>query len=338
VADKSAVEWAALKMVYAVADFGSVEKHEEPDFLLQHHPNSDPFGVEVTQVFRTDSDARMINHPSYISDLLAGADHLHKDDVSEFGVVEVTITAPDGTVKDTGVPAIIRETPSQAEQAASIEAALRKKEARTSDYLQACSHVNLILLDRYDEPYCPDSEYSVGRLITPGMRLALLSTDFREVYLISQSTDGDPVIRPLRMLLLMESFYGFVASLESYDGNLPNSGDHSWIFPAFHLTASSVGLNVSLAGWPEHPEAIFGGSGITTSDDGIRVRDYRDFPIPDPSELPGQALDDIDIVGLTSHFEAFIANHEFVCGMVLPVEEQPELPGLSRRTIKNPEE
>lgn len=42
----------------------------------------------------------MINHPSYISDLLAGANHLHKDDVSEFEVVEVTITVPDGTVKD----------------------------------------------------------------------------------------------------------------------------------------------------------------------------------------------------------------------------------------------
>lgn len=180
--DKPAVEWAALKVVYTVADFQSVKKHEEPDFLLQHHRNSDPFGVEVTQVFRTDSDARMINHPSYISDLLAGADHLHKDDVSEFEVVEVTITAPDGTLKDTEVPAIIRERPSQAEHSASIEAALRKKDARTSDYLQDCAHVNLVMLDRYDEPYGPDSEYSVGQLIPSGMRSALLGTAFRDVY------------------------------------------------------------------------------------------------------------------------------------------------------------
>lgn len=138
------------------------------------------------------------------------------------------------------------------------------------------------------------------------------------------------------MLLLMESFYGFVASLESYDGNLPNSDDHSWVFPAFQLTASSVGLNVSLARWPEHPEAVFGGSGITTTGEGIIVRDYRDHPLPDPSQLPEQALGDIDIVVLMSHYEAFIASHEFVCGVVLPVEEQPELPGLERRGTEDP--
>lgn len=38
-------------MVYAVADFESVEKHEEPDFILQHHQNSDPFGVEGPRFF-----------------------------------------------------------------------------------------------------------------------------------------------------------------------------------------------------------------------------------------------------------------------------------------------
>ena len=206
-----------------------------------------------------------------------------------------------------------------------------RRRRATSNYLQECAHVNLVLLDRYDEPYGPDSEYSVGRLIPPGVRSALLGTAFREVYLITQSTDGDPLIRPLRMLLLMESFYGFVASLESYDGNLPNSDDHTWVFPAFQLTARSVGLNVSLARWPEHPEVVFGGSGIATTDDGIIVRDYRDHQLPDPSQLPQQGLGDIDIAALTSHFEAFTASHEFVCGIFMPVEEHTQLPGLQRR-------
>lgn len=65
----------------------------------------------------------MLNRPTYIAELLAGADHLYKDDISELEVVKATISGPDGAMKEANVPAIFRKAPTHAEHAESIEAA-----------------------------------------------------------------------------------------------------------------------------------------------------------------------------------------------------------------------
>lgn len=130
----------------------------------------------------------------------------------------------------------------------------------------------------------------------------------------------------------MESFYGFVGSLRTFDESLPEGANHSWVFPAFARAAERVGLDVSLAGWPERPEVVFGGSGITIRNSRIIVHDYHDHRLPEPSQLPDLALGGNTMASLASHFETFMESHEFVCGVALPVVEPAKLPGLQRRT------
>ena len=64
-------ERASLRLVYDEEKFALVEHRDEPDFVLQHHGDHLPFGVEVTDLYETESDARAQLHPTYISDLLA---------------------------------------------------------------------------------------------------------------------------------------------------------------------------------------------------------------------------------------------------------------------------
>lgn len=99
-----------------------------------------PFGVEVTEFYDTESDARARNHPTYVSDLLAGGGHMHKDDVSVLSVARVSIQGPDGVVKQTDVSAILRELPTYDDKAKQLAAAIAKKDEDVATYEPAMSH------------------------------------------------------------------------------------------------------------------------------------------------------------------------------------------------------
>ena len=68
-------------MVYDVDRFDTVRESESPDFTLQHRNEQECFGVEATEFYLTDSDARIRNIPGYMSSLFAGGQARHRDDV-----------------------------------------------------------------------------------------------------------------------------------------------------------------------------------------------------------------------------------------------------------------
>src|SRR5688572_23087182 len=110
--DKQQREQAVFHAVYRDEEFDSVVHQDLPDFVVRHRGQESRFGVEITELFEMEADARAYNHPSYIGDLLAGAQPMHKDDLQAFPLSKVKITDKDGNVKDVDVPTIIREAPS----------------------------------------------------------------------------------------------------------------------------------------------------------------------------------------------------------------------------------
>ena len=108
---KRAQETAILEMAYNLADFARVEPRERPDFALSRTVGATAFGVEITQIFPNESHARLNLVSGYHHRLWSGGAHLHKRDVRILQSVTVGITDKDGNVKQTGVPAIITETP-----------------------------------------------------------------------------------------------------------------------------------------------------------------------------------------------------------------------------------
>ncbi|AUD03271.1 hypothetical protein CWM47_16375 [Spirosoma pollinicola] len=65
-------EMAILKMVYDTAHFKSVSNQESPDFVLQHHNLDTGFGVEITELYHSESHARLKNVSWYTDHLLNG--------------------------------------------------------------------------------------------------------------------------------------------------------------------------------------------------------------------------------------------------------------------------
>ena len=57
-------ERAILELVYDVARFDSVRDSESPDFELRYHNEEKYFGVEITEFYLCDSDARIKNIPA----------------------------------------------------------------------------------------------------------------------------------------------------------------------------------------------------------------------------------------------------------------------------------
>ncbi|TXK80677.1 hypothetical protein [Paenibacillus sp. N3.4] len=68
------------------------------------------FGVEVTEYYYNETNARMDNIPCYSSSLLDGGDFLHKSDRKELKVSDITLISNDGT--ENVVKAIASKVPS----------------------------------------------------------------------------------------------------------------------------------------------------------------------------------------------------------------------------------
>lgn len=269
-------ERAILRIVYNETEFDSILQQESPDFVLSRKGHV-PFGVEVTEMFDTEADARALAHPKYISSLLSGAPPMHKDDSKLLPRTEVTIVDPDGKEKASGVPAIMKELPTVEERAESLSQVIEKKQQKHSSYAQGLSHVNLILMDRSDSSWRPSS-LNVGDLLTAELSETLFTTNFREVYFVTTTRDRDRFYLPLRMLLLIAEIHFFAETVPSFADEDFSLDD---IVPAFAALMADQNRPVKLV----HIEgkgsaACLGNTAVRPTVETLEILDQADFPQP----------------------------------------------------------
>lgn len=323
-------EQAALRFVYDEDQFASVDHQDEPDFVLQHHAAQVRFGVEVTDLYETESDARAQLRPRYISELLDGGPHLHRDDVEIFKVGRGQITDSDGTIKGTEIPMIVRPTPQHSEHADALATVVQKKGVRFNHYRTGLSHVNLIVVDRFEVPFGGHPEYSITNLITGGLRTALEETPFREVFVVTTRPDGDRIHRPLRMLLLIESFKLFLGAAASFDGDLTHLAEPDLTKLYLSLMRDRP-LPVTGHDPLQNPVACLGGAGVRfESGKGMVVFDFNDHDLPTLLDRIESPLSGPDHAAFEIHHTRFEAENKVIFGFAPPVLRD-ELPGLRRR-------
>lgn len=211
---KRAQEHGTLEMVYQLDQFQAVVPRERPDFALTVTATDAPFGVEITQLFQSEAQARFNLVHGYAHRLWSGGTHIHKDDVQALRAAKVTITDKDGTVRHEDVRAIFSDTPTQADFCSRLTEIIRSKSGRSYD-LTEFRHCDLVVLDWFSLSFDPDS-YTTDRFFDDDTRAALEEAPFREVLLVircrtQDSTDDRDVwpyrIVPLQQLLAMERMY-----------------------------------------------------------------------------------------------------------------------------------
>jgi len=310
-------ERAILKMVYDVHAYASIDDHERPDFLLRHSVDGPPFGIEVTELFATESDARMRHRADYITRLFAGGAPMHKDDVKTLRVAKVVITTKDGVEKARDVPAIIRRMPTVAEHSRMIADTIRRKDVQAATYDPMHSHVNLVILDRVDS-LVGSGEINTAEWFCKELKSALLETSFREVFWIRTIEHARRVFIPLRMLLLLSEFYLFGDAVVLY-GPTPETLDPESLAELFVGFMQPRGLSVQLIRHGhDQRAAAFGNTAVLLDAEGrVSVLDFADFIVPSPIEASPDSLTGTE--QFASHYRSHVSNNSFVTELMIDV-------------------
>jgi hypothetical protein len=282
-------ETAILEMAYDLSRFHRVTPRERPDFALTHWAGSKPFGVEITQLFVHESQARFNLIPGYAHRLWSGGSHLHKKDVKVLQSVAVEVKDKEGNVRHTDLPAVITESPDVAAFRSGLCEAIRGKAARGYD-LDDFTHLNLVILDWFHLKF-DASEYLTDRFFDDDVRAALRTCPFREVFLVIYNTgharddhSDEPVrpdarIIPLQQLLAIERHYVTAHMIDKEcDGTLRDVAELNRLAIDHVSRVQGYGEPVECEG---RPFLRYRGTLIEVSEQGMQVRDSADYELLD---------------------------------------------------------
>lgn len=94
-----------LTLVYDESEYAEVADSEKPDFLIRHHGEARSFGVEITEFYFYDTDARLRNIQDYVTDIIHHGKFRHKDDTKLLEVVTADVVSAEG--KDKGQATVV---------------------------------------------------------------------------------------------------------------------------------------------------------------------------------------------------------------------------------------
>lgn len=316
--NKQAVEDCLLQLVFDVDDYDFVKARERPDFQLQRSPE-EAFGVEITELFPTQADARSQRIPSYLPDLLAGGEHMHREDVSELKVVTVQITDEHGGVKARDVPAVMQENPAPSLYRDKLRDTIVRKNERAAGYDAGLSFTCLIIMDWFRHKSETDKMVSLNTILGEGGRSALQSSPFREIYLASIDAERNLVYRPLRMICLWESFYMAAAAAENFDDGLLGRLSREQFISVFVHLMRVLGIPCDFSVMEGQPVAMVPGSAARISvEDKIELLNMFDHPQAVALALPSCPISGSLLGKFAKHFRDYMEANEFSCGLSLP--------------------
>jgi hypothetical protein len=149
------MELKAFYSVYGRNKSLEVLPHEKPDILVKIN-NKIRLGVEVTEIYTHEADAKLKNLDGYSLGLINGTKHVHNRDKEHLKVDEATLLDKEGNEKGKFM-AILQEMPGFRDRIKILENAITDKESKINSYLVSCEILDLIILDSSNifYHYCP---------------------------------------------------------------------------------------------------------------------------------------------------------------------------------------
>jgi hypothetical protein len=278
--NKREKERLILGTVYDASRFRQIVQQESPDFVVHHFQIPERFGVEVTELYYSEADARLRNIPGYVTHLANGGRHYHRDDVSALQVVALTITAPDGTIKFQDETAVLRGRPPVEAYVDRLATLIRNKDSKFARYKHGLSHVNLIVFDHETLLSEVPRENIGSYLLTPELKNVLANTQFREVYFVTRVAAAQQVYIPLRMLLLASEAYLINRAFSKFWPDLEFSSlDSELRFAVTCMNRMGIPALISHA-LTDQVEIVLGNSSLTVqSGSHVAIKDHSDLPI-----------------------------------------------------------
>lgn len=311
-------------MVYTKDRIGEIVAGENPDFKIRNNYQQDFFGIEVTELYYSESNARLDNIEGYFGEILDSKRFRHKKDVKDLAVKQFTLQS-DGK-PDQQVEGIMLEHPSISDYVQMVVDIINKKSARIQDYIQGLTHVNLIIHDTGPRLIEIQRSNFYPIFFAPSLRAALRSSGFSEIYFItSLEKNADRwVYIPLKMLLFVSQLYMFDGALQRYypQLNIGTPKEELLLFASYLYHIGTSGIYISDT--PDEFEVICGKYGVILNDDKeVVIRDHSDYPlsniaIPFNNKLKKAFIDDV----FEKNVNEFIQDNTFVSEFVFNAYNQ----------------
>jgi hypothetical protein len=274
VCNKKNNERKILNLIYKDSEY-EIHPSEEPDFLLIDKEHGYSFGVEITEFYINDSNARLRNIPHYGDDIITKGKYRHKKDIKELEVQELTITSSSNPQK-VGVTEGVIMLP-----VLDVETYVQGIINRVVDKNDKISHykvspVNLIILDT-EKIFNNDSIYReeiYELLFTEKLKAHLINSNFREIYLITEVERGKPIYIPLKMVYLITETRLLLDFIGDKYPELHILSPKEFLIISSHYLISRGVDNLYYKGTDDEMQIIYTNYGISLTDKGFLINDY----------------------------------------------------------------
>jgi hypothetical protein len=206
-------ERKVIEMVFGGHPELNIVESERPDFICEI-PEKIRFGVEVTDFFLSESEARLCRIPNYAIDLLTTKKYKHKDDKHRIRVDKVIYhSAKTGERRE--IEAIIGEEHTIDVVVSRIKTAIENKTAKSAKY--STEIVDLIVRDLDSRSRFDEIEMLIRAIHRTDAIQPILNTRFREIYLVTTNND-ESVCVPLRANLFIGEVLAYQKLFKEHHG------------------------------------------------------------------------------------------------------------------------
>lgn len=315
------IEIAILKMVYDNNRIDEIIPGENPDFKVRNKQQQNFFGVEITELYYSESNARLDNIQGYLGEILDAKRFRHRKDKRNLPVREFTLKS--NGKPDQQFEGIIQELPSVSDYVQMVVDVINKKGARIQDYIQGLTHVNLIIHDTGRRLITLTRSDFYKIFFTPSLRATLRDSNFREIFFITtlEKKADRRIYIPLKMLLLVSQLYMFDGVLQHYYHHL-NVGSPKKELSLFACYLYHIGTKeIYISDTAEEFELICGNYGVIMTDQKeLTVRDYGDYSlsesaVPFTNKGEGMFIDD----AFEKNVSEFVHNNTFAGDFVFDI-------------------
>lgn len=320
------MEELILKSVYDKGQIAEIIATEQPDFMIRNNNENSFWGVEVTEFYFSESNARLRNIDNYYSEIFDGQRYRHKDDIETLRLQEMTYI-PTNKKEKKQIKGIIQELPKPNEYVNMVADVIEKKNIRFNSYNKNLTHINLIILDTESRLFGLKAKDLSGYFVSSAFRETIYTSSFREIFLVTKIEDNRGVFVPLVLLILLGELYAFNALIISdYHSLFPTISDELKLFAQYLKTKS--GNNAQIRDEDKDHEVLYRGYGFQILEGNKpNIRDYRDGKIPNDAHSVNQNFEETILdKSFNQKINGFWQNNRFCCELAFDLKGK--IPGF----------
>lgn len=223
------LEREILNMIFVEEKY-VIQDSEEPDFILQDKNFTEiKFGVEITEFFKNEANARLNKIKDYIDKILYPDNTKgkpHKGDLRKLKVDNMQLLDENGKAQG-GVKCIVQKPLVKEEIDIKLSNCIKGKEKKLNKYKEKVKENYLIIYDQERVLYGEDNfkiyEYIYGDCLN---NIAIRSK-FREIYLITESS-GRKTYSGLISMKFMNMFSSALSFANKFGNSLEEKFEYSF--------------------------------------------------------------------------------------------------------------